>query len=126
MSLFEDIRDGKEEANIIYKDEYITAFDDKYPEAPIHILIIPNKKITSMNDIEDSDELYLGKILLSASKIAKEKGIGDSGYRLITNSGKDGGQEINYLHFHLLGGVPIGRMVGLPKSSKKIMKELKK
>jgi len=116
MSLFENIRDGKEPSTIVYKDEYVTAFEDKYPEAPVHILIIPNKKIKSMNHVKECDELFLGKILLSANKIAKEKGIGDSGYRLITNSGKNGGQEIEYLHFHLLGGVPIGRMVGLPKS----------
>ena len=89
MSLFENIRDGKEPSTIVYKDEYVTAFEDKFPEAPVHILIIPNKKIKSMNHVEECDELFLGKILLSASKIAKEKGIGDSGYRLITNSGKE-------------------------------------
>ena len=123
MSLFENIRDGTEPANIVYKDEYVTAFDDKFPEAPIHILIIPNKKIRSLNDLEEEDEIYMGKILMSANKIAKMKHIGESGYRLITNSGKDGGQEIEYLHFHLVGGIPIGRMIGLPKASKKMFKK---
>jgi histidine triad (HIT) family protein len=123
MSLFENIRDGIEPANIVYKNEYVTAFDDKFPEAPVHILIIPNKKIRSLNDLEEEDEIYMGKILMSANKIAKMKNIGESGYRLITNSGKDGGQEIEYLHFHLVGGVPIGRMIGLPKASKKMFKK---
>jgi histidine triad (HIT) family protein len=122
MNLFENIRDGKESANIVYKDEYITAFDDKFPVAPVHILIIPNKLIKSMDDISDEDEIYMGKILLGASKIAKIKNINESGYRLITNCNKDGGQEIEYLHFHLVGGVPLGRMIGLPKESQKKFK----
>jgi len=122
MSLFQNIRDGKEKANIIYQDEYITAFDDKFPVAPVHILIIPNKTIRSLNSISSEDEIYMGKILLGASKIAKIKNINETGYRLITNCNKDGGQEIEYLHFHLVGGVPLGRMIGLPKESKKKFK----
>ena len=125
MSLFENIRDGIEPANMIYQDEYITAFDDKFPVAPVHVLIIPNKMIKSIDDISDEDEIYLGKILLGASKIAKIKNINESGYRLITNCNKDGGQEIDYLHFHLLGGCKVGKVVSLPKQSKKLMKQLK-
>ena len=123
MSLFENIRDGKEPANIIYQDEFITAFDDKYPDAPVHILIIPNKTIKSLDNVTEEDEIYMGKILLGASKLAKMKNIHESGYRLITNCNKDGGQEIDYLHFHLVGGIPLGRMIGLPKESKKIFKK---
>ena len=103
MSLFENIRDGKEPANIIYQDDFITAFDNKYPVAPVHILIIPNKMIKSLDNLTDDDEIYMGKILLGASKLAKIKNINESGYRLITNCNKDGGQEIDYLHFHLVG-----------------------
>ena len=125
MSLFENIRDGKEPANIIYQDEYITAFDDKYPSAPVHILIIPNKRIKSLDNINDEDEIYMGKILLAASKLAKIKNIHESGYRLITNCNKDGGQEIDYLHFHLVGGIPLGRMIGLSKESKKLFQKIK-
>jgi len=124
MSLFENIRDGIEPANMIYQDEYITAFDDKFPVAPVHVLIIPNKMIKSIDDISDEDEIYLGKILLGASKIAKIKNINESGYRLITNCNKDGGQEIDYLHFHLVGGLPLGRMIGLSKESKKQFKKM--
>lgn len=79
MSLFENIRDGKEPANIIYQDEFITAFDDKYPSAPVHILIIPNKMIKSLDNLTDEDEIYMGKIKLEvslvASKLAKAKNI---------------------------------------------------
>ena len=125
MSLFENIRDGKEPANIIYQDEFITAFDDKYPSAPVHILIIPNKKIKSLDNLTDEDEIYMGKILIGASKLAKMKNIHESGYRLITNCNKDGGQEIDYLHFHLVGGVPLGRMIGLPKESKHLFQKIK-
>ena len=125
MSLFENIRDKKEPANIIYQDEFITAFDDKYPVAPVHILIIPNKKIKSLDNLTEQDEIYMGKILLGASKLAKIKNINESGYRLITNCNKDGGQEIDYLHFHLVGGLPLGRMIGLSKESKKIFQNYK-
>lgn len=125
MNLFENIRDGNEPANIIYQDEYITAFDDKFPVAPVHILIIPNKMIKSLDEITENDEIYMGKILLGASKIAKIKNINETGYRLITNCNKDGGQEIEYLHFHLVGGLPLGRMIGLPKESQKKFKSSK-
>lgn len=125
MSLFENIRDGKEPASIIYQDEFITAFDDKYPSAPVHILIIPNKMIKSLDSLTDEDELYMGKILIGASKLAKMKNIHESGYRVITNCNKDGGQEIDYLHFHLVGGIPLGRMIGLSKESKKLFQKIK-
>ena len=125
MSLFENIRDGKEPANIIYQDDFITAFDNKYPVAPVHILIIPNKMIKSLDNLTNDDEIYMGKILLRASKLAKIKNINESGYRLITNCNKDGGQEIDYLHFHLVGGCRLGKMLSLPKESKKFMKNLK-
>jgi histidine triad (HIT) family protein len=122
-NIFEKIRDKEAPANIVYQDEYITAFDDIYPDAPIHILIIPNKKIVSLNNIEDDDTIYLSKILLTAKKLAKQFNIDESGYRLISNCNKDGGQEIDYLHFHLVGGVRLGKMISLPKDSKKIFKK---
>ena len=125
MTLFKNIRDRKEPANIIYQDEFITAFDDKYPVAPVHILIIPNKMIKSLDTLTEQDEIYMGKILLGASKLAKMKNIHESGYRLITNCNKDGGQEVDYLHFHLVGGVPLGRMIRLSKDSKKLFQKIK-
>ena len=119
-NIFEKIRDGEAPANIVYKDTYVTAFDDVSPDAPVHILIIPNKKMESLNDIDEDDHMYLSHILLAAKKIANKFDIADTGYRLITNCNSDGGQEVEYLHFHLVGGVKLGRMITLPKSSKKI------
>lgn len=122
-NIFEQIRDGDAKSDIVYKDEYVTAFHDIDPSAPIHILIIPNKKIETLNDITEEDSIYLSKILISAKNIAKQFKIDDTGYRLITNCNKDGGQEIEYLHFHLVGGVRLGKMISLPKDSKKIFKK---
>ena len=124
-NIFEKIRDKQAPANIVYQDEYVTAFDDIDPSAPVHILIIPNIKISSLNEIEEKDSLYLSKILLASKEIAIKKGINSSGYRLITNCGFDGGQEIDYLHFHLVGGVKLGKMISLSKDSKKKFNELK-
>ncbi len=121
-NIFEKIRDGEEKSEIVYKDDYITAFNDISPDAPVHVLIIPNKKIKSLNEIDEDDGIYLSKILLGAKNIAKQFKIDESGYRLITNCNKDGGQEIDYLHFHLVGGVKLGKMISLPKQSKKLMK----
>ena len=85
-------------------------------------MIIPNKKISSLNEIEEEDSLYLSKILLAVKEIASQTGIEKTGYRLITNCGSDGGQEIKYLHFHLVVGVKLGKMISLPKDSKKKIK----
>ena len=125
-NIFEKIRDRESPADILYQDEYVTAFTDIYPSAPIHILLIPNKLIKNLNEIEDGDEIYLAKIMFIAKKLAKQYNIDESGYRVITNCNKDGGQEIDYLHFHLVGGVKLGRMIGLPKESKKIFNLIKK
>ena len=124
-NIFEKIRDGEEKADIVYKDDYITAFKDIDPNAPVHILIIPNKKIESLNDIQEEDNNYLSNILLGAKNIAKQFNIDQTGYRLITNCGSDGGQEIQYLHFHLVGGLKLGKMISLSKSEKKKFNELK-
>jgi len=124
-NIFEKIRDGKEKADIVYKDDYITAFKDIDPNAPVHILIIPNKKIESLNEIQEEDSNYLSNILLGAKKIAKQFNIDQTGYRLITNCGSDGGQEVQYLHFHLVGGLKLGKMISLSKSEKKKFNELK-
>ena len=122
-NIFEKIRDNESHADIVMKNEYVTAFKDIYPCTPVHILIIPNKKIKSLCDIKEDDANFLANILISAKQIAEQFKIHESGYRLITNCGKDGGQEVHYLHFHLVGGVPLGRMIGLPKKSQKLFKD---
>ncbi len=98
-------------ANIVYQDELVTAFRDIAPQAPTHILIIPNKLIPTINDVTAEDETILGHLFTVAAKIAKEEGIAEDGYRLIMNCNKHGGQEVFHIHMHLVGGEPLGRML---------------
>lgn len=121
-NIFYKIIQKKEKATIVYENNYVCCFEDKYPNAPVHILIVPKKYIKSMATISDEDSIYLSHILLAGNHVAKLKNIDEDGYRLITNCNKNGGQEIDYLHFHLVGGCKLGRMVGLPKESKKLIK----
>ena len=121
-NIFERIRDGESPSEIVLKNDYVTAFKDIAPDAPVHILIIPNKMIKSLSDIQEEDSIYISQIFLAAKQIAEQFKINESGYRVITNCGKNGGQEVDYLHFHLVGGLPLGNMIKLPKSSKKLFK----
>lgn len=98
-------------SDIVYQDDFVTAFRDISPQAPVHILIIPNKIIPTVNDISEQDEKTLGHLFTVAAKIAKQEGIDDSGYRLIINCNKDAGQEVFHLHMHLLGGKNLGKLV---------------
>ena len=98
-------------SNIVYQDNLVTAFRDIHPQAPTHILIVPNKLIPTVNDVTADDEAALGRMFTVAAKLAQEEGIDASGYRLIVNCNRDGGQEIFHMHMHLLGGRRVGRMV---------------
>ena len=91
-----------------YEDDEILAFKDINPAAPIHILVIPKKHITSLIEIEESDERLIGKIYKTINKIAKEQEFDQKGFRVIVNCGEDGGQEVGHLHFHLLAGKKLG------------------
>ena len=99
------------DGQIQYEDEDIVAFDDINPKAPVHILIVPKKHIGSVNELEDTDAALAGKLILVAKKIAIEKGIDKTGYRLIFNVGKNSGQIVEHIHLHLLGGQKLGEMV---------------
>jgi histidine triad (HIT) family protein len=90
--------------NIVYRDEQVTAFRDIQPAAPTHILIVPNRHIESVNTLEAADEQLMGHLITTAGKLAKEEGIDQGGYRLIMNTGADGGQTILHVHLHLIGG----------------------
>ncbi|MCL6471684.1 MAG: histidine triad nucleotide-binding protein [Firmicutes bacterium] len=92
----------------VYEDEDILAFRDIRPQAPTHILIIPKKHIAMLADATEKDEELLGKLLFAASKIAKQEGIAESGYRVVINNGPDSGQEVYHIHIHLLGGRKLG------------------
>ncbi|BFQ93702.1 purine nucleoside phosphoramidase [Gallibacterium anatis] len=98
-------------ADIVYQDDLVTAFRDIAPQAPTHILIIPNKIIPTVNDVTAEDEQVLGHLFVIAAKIAKEQGIAEDGYRLVVNCNKHGGQEVFHLHMHLVGGKQLGKML---------------
>ncbi len=102
--LFCSILKKKIPASVVYEDEEILAFEDIKPQAPVHILIIPKEHYSSLNDIPESKNNLLGKILLAVRKIAEEKRISKSGFRIVLNTGRDSGQEVFHIHFHLLGG----------------------
>ena len=91
-------------ATIVYSDEQVTAFRDIRPVARTHILIVPNKHIESVNALETEDEQLMGHLFTVARQLAKEEGINKGGYRIITNTGIDGGQTVFHLHLHLIGG----------------------
>ena len=91
-------------AELVYYDEQVTAFRDIHPVAPTHILIVPNMHIESVGMLEAEDEPLMGHIFTVARKLAEEEGISKGGYRLITNTGANGGQTVFHLHVHLIGG----------------------
>ena len=98
-------------ADIIYQDEMVTAFRDIQPQAPVHVLVIPNSLIPTANDVSAEDEVALGRMLTVAAKIAADEGIAEDGYRLMINCNQHGGQEVYHLHMHILGGRPLGPML---------------
>ena len=102
--IFQKIIHKKISANIVYQDKKVTAFKDIQPKAPVHILIIPNDFIKSSNEINKKNKHILGHMFYIAVQIAKKEKISQEGYKIIINCNKNGGQEINYLHMHLLGG----------------------
>lgn len=95
-------------SSIVYEDSEIIAFRDVNPQAPIHILVIPKKHISSLVDLKEEDEIVVGKIYTVINKIAEQEGIDKKGFRVIVNCGEDGGQEVKHLHFHILGGKKLG------------------
>ena len=106
--LFCKIIKGEIPSTKVYEDDEILAFNDINPAAPIHILVIPKKHIISLAHMEKEDEVIVGKIYGVINKIADEKGFKESGYRVIVNCGKDAGQEVMHLHFHVLAGAKFG------------------
>lgn len=95
-------------SSIVYEDNEIIAFRDVNPQAPIHILVIPKKHISSLVDLKEEDEIVVGKIYTVINKIAEQEGIDKKGFRVIVNCGENGGQEVKHLHFHILGGKKLG------------------
>lgn len=98
-------------ADILYQDELVTAFRDINPQAPVHILVVPNHLVPTADDVEPGDEAALGRMFTVAARLAREAGIAEDGYRLLLNCREHGGQEVHHLHLHLLGGRPLGPML---------------
>ncbi len=102
--IFCSIIEGKIPSQKVYENEHVFAFKDINPEAPIHVLIIPKLHISSLNELQEENIDVISHVYSAAKKIAKELGVSDSGYRVVSNCGKDAGQTVYHIHFHLLGG----------------------
>ncbi len=102
--LFCKIRDGEIPAEVVYEDDDVLAFNDVNPQAPVHVLIIPKKHISTVNDLSDDDNVTMGKLYQAAKAIAAKREIEDDGYRLVVNCNAMAGQTVYHIHLHLLGG----------------------
>ena len=101
-TIFKKIIDGEIPADIVYEDDLCLAFHDINAQAPVHLLVIPRKEISSLADLDDEDQQLMGHMQLVIRKLA-ELGL-DNGFRVVVNCGSDGGQSVDHLHYHLLGG----------------------
>jgi histidine triad (HIT) family protein len=110
-TIFSKIIRREVKSDIVYQDELVTAFRDIHPQAPVHILIVPNKLIPTVDDVTPEDEQMLGRMFTVAARVARQEGIAERGYRLLINCRDDGGQEVYHLHMHILGGRRLGPML---------------
>ena len=104
MTIFDKIISGEIPADIVYEDDHVVAFRDIAPQAPEHVLVIPRKAIRSVAHAETEDRELMGRVMLAAAQVARELGLDENGYRLVTNVGQYGGQSVFHLHVHVLGG----------------------
>jgi histidine triad (HIT) family protein len=110
--IFCSIVAGKIPSDIIYRDKDIIAFRDIKPQAPVHILIVPVKHYTSLLDITEKEAPLMGHMVITANNLARSEGIAETGYRIVVNCGKQGGQLVQHLHMHLLGGRQLSGELG--------------
>ncbi len=103
MTVFEKIVAREIPAKIVFEDDDVLAFHDADPKAPVHVLIIPKRVIPRLAQAAEADAPLLGKLILSATKVARDLGMAESGYRIVINSGPDAGESVPHLHLHLLG-----------------------
>ncbi|MEN8167696.1 MAG: histidine triad nucleotide-binding protein [Pseudomonadota bacterium] len=99
---------GEIKPDLVYEDEEVLAFRDVNPQAPTHVLVIPKRHISTLNELESGDAELMGKLYLAARKVAEDEGIAEPGYRTLINCNADGGQAVFHIHLHLLGGRPMG------------------
>jgi len=110
--LFCKIALGEISSEIAYEDDEVIAFKDIQPLAPVHLLVIPRRHLLSLNDVTSEYEMLIGHIFGVIRRLAEEFGVTESGYRVVTNTGADGGQVVGHLHFHLLGGQGLEAKIG--------------
>ena len=103
-TIFSKIINKEIPAEIVFETDNILAFKDINPQAPVHVLVIPKKTIPRVENIEVEDQKLMGELLLAAKEVAELTGIKETGFRLVVNNGTDGGQEVEHLHIHVLGG----------------------
>lgn len=106
--IFCQIVEGRIPAKVVYQDEHTLAFDDVSPQAPVHTLVILKRHVAAVQDLGEEDQALLGRLLLTCRKVATDKGLAEPGYRIVVNTGRNGGQSVFHLHFHVLGGRPLG------------------
>lgn len=106
--LFCRIAAGTIPAKLVYSDEEIIAFEDIQPQAPIHLLLVPRRHLSGLNDLTTEDAALFGRLGMTARRLASECGLSENGYRIVVNSGPDAGQSVPHLHLHLLGGRALG------------------
>jgi histidine triad (HIT) family protein len=102
--LFCKMVSGEIQPDVVYDDEEVLAFRDINPQAPVHVLVIPKRHISTLNDLGPDDTELMGKLFQVAKSIARQEGIADDGYRTLVNCNADGGQEVFHIHMHLMGG----------------------
>lgn len=106
-TIFGKIARGEIDTDLIYEDDDVVAFQDISPQAPTHLLVIPRKPIPTLNDAQPEDAELIGKLVLTAAKIAKQAGIAEEGYRTVINCNAGAGQTVFHLHLHVFGGRPM-------------------
>lgn len=107
-TIFQRIVDREIPARLAHEDEHCIAIHDINPQAPVHVLVVPKKPIPRIGEAATDDQSALGHLLLTAAALARKLGVADSGYRIVINNGRDGGETVPHLHVHLLGQRPLG------------------
>jgi histidine triad (HIT) family protein len=103
-TLFQRIIDGEIPGDFVYRDEHMVAIRDINPAAPVHVLVIPRKPIPSLNELTHEDRDLIARMMLKVPELAAQEGVGEDGYRVVINTGRQGGQTVPHLHIHILGG----------------------
>lgn len=109
-TIFKKIIDKEIPAKIIYEDEDFLAFEDISPVAKVHVLVIPKKEIKNLENATEEDLVLLGKLQLTIAKVARQLGVNETGYRVVTNINSDAGQTVYHIHYHIIGGEKLGTM----------------